>query len=183
MDARRRAAHLRVVKVLLQRLFDHLFWADQLALAAVREGGERSGTSRALLAHVLGAEHVWLSRLEDRPSIVGVWPELTVDECARLAADLRVAFQSFLDAQDERSLARSVHYRNSAGAEFDSRVDDILTHVALHGAYHRGQVALALRQEGARPNPTDYIAFIRGAPTATREDAARFAGPRGERHS
>ena len=66
-----------------------------------------------------------------------------------------------------------MHYRNSAGTAFDSRIDDILMHVAVHGAYHRGQVALSLRQEGVRPNPTDYIAFIRGAPTATREDTAR----------
>ena len=38
----------------------------------------------------------------------------------------------------------------------------------LHGAYHRGQIALLLREGGAEPAPTDYIAFVRGAPAATR---------------
>ncbi|HEU5359182.1 MAG TPA: DinB family protein, partial [Gemmatimonadales bacterium] len=61
-----------------------------------------------------------------------------------------------------------VTYRNSAGLEFTSTVEDILLHVALHGAYHRGQVARALREGGAVPNATDYIAFIRGAPAARR---------------
>lgn len=159
------------MKAILQRLFDHLHWADQLAIAAVRDGAERSGTSRALLAHVLGAEHVWLARLEGRAATVSVWPDCSVDECVTLSAELRAAYAKYLDALDETTLALPVHYRNSAGVAFESRVDDILTHVALHGAYHRGQVALALRQEGARPNPTDYIAFVRGAPAATRDDA------------
>jgi uncharacterized damage-inducible protein DinB len=54
-----------------------------------------------------------------------------------------------------------VHYRNSAGNEFDNTVRDILTHVALHGQYHRGQIARAMRAAGREPVYTDYIGFIR----------------------
>jgi uncharacterized damage-inducible protein DinB len=43
--------------------------------------------------------------------------------------------------------------------------------VALHGAYHRGQIAQLLRQNGAQPAATDYIGFVRGVPAATRHDA------------
>jgi uncharacterized damage-inducible protein DinB len=64
-------------------------------------------------------------------------------------------------------LAREVPYVNSAGAAFVSRVDDILLHVVLHSAYHRGQVSLLMRRSGGTPKPTDYIAFARGAPAAT----------------
>jgi uncharacterized damage-inducible protein DinB len=45
--------------------------------------------------------------------------------------------------------------------------------VALHGAYHRGQIAAALRGAGAVPEPTDFIAFARGSAAATRADAER----------
>ncbi|MFI5245590.1 MAG: DinB family protein [Gemmatimonadales bacterium] len=34
-------------------------------------------------------------------------------------------------------------------------------HVALHGAYHRGQVARIVRGEGGAPQGTDYIFHIR----------------------
>jgi uncharacterized damage-inducible protein DinB len=44
----------------------------------------------------------------------------------------------------------------------------MLTHVTLHGAYHRGQIAASIRAGGDTPTATDYIAFIRGAPAATR---------------
>ena len=36
----------------------------------------------------------------------------------------------------------------------------------MHGSYHRGQVAMLLRQSGAEPLPTDYIVFVRGVPAA-----------------
>jgi uncharacterized damage-inducible protein DinB len=63
---------------------------------------------------------------------------------------------------------------NSAGQAFTSTVEDILLHVCLHGQYHRGQVALLLREAGAAPATTDYIAFARGAPTApSRDEGAR----------
>ena len=54
-----------------------------------------------------------------------------------------------------------------AGASFVTRLDDILLHTMLHGAYHRGQVSLMVRRSGGTPSPTDYIAFIRGVPAAT----------------
>jgi uncharacterized damage-inducible protein DinB len=59
-----------------------------------------------------------------------------------------------------------VHYTNSDGQHFETSVSDILTHVALHGAYHRGQVAHLLRGAGAEPQATDYIQFGRGAPAS-----------------
>ena len=55
---------------------------------------------------------------------------------------------------------------NSAGDEFDSKLSDILLHVALHGAYHRGQVNLLIRTAGGEPSPTEGSAEPTVAPTA-----------------
>ena len=55
----------------------------------------------------------------------------------------------------------SVRYRNSRGEEFHTPVGDLLTHVLMHGAYHRGQIAASVRRAGGEPAATDYIAFTR----------------------
>lgn len=52
-------------------------------------------------------------------------------------------------------------YRSSQGTPFQTSVGDILMHLASHGAYHRGQIALLLRQAGAEPLNTDFITFVR----------------------
>ncbi len=152
----------------LARLVSHLGWADRLAGDALKGAPSAPAHALEIFAHVLGAEHVWLARLRGEPASVAVWPALSVDECARLAAENHRALEAYVRELAPADLSRGVTYRNSAGDQFTSTVEDILLHVCLHGAYHRGQVAIAIRQSGAAPNPTDYIAFVRGAPAATR---------------
>jgi len=42
-----------------------------------------------------------------------------------------------------------------------SRVEDILTHVLFHSAYHRGQIALQMRASALEPAYTDFIHAVR----------------------
>ena len=95
-----------------------------------------------------------------------MWPALPLGQLGSLARMLHRNYKSYLDRLDEAALARVVAYANTAGKPFETSVEDILLHVALHGQYHRGKVNLILRQEGYTPAPTDYIAFIRGVEAA-----------------
>jgi uncharacterized damage-inducible protein DinB len=158
-----------------RRLFAHMEWADGRVLDGLARDPGSDPKSLEYFAHVLGAEEVWLSRIEQRAAQAAVWPTLTLDECAKLAAHIHRGFAALLDRSSEADLARGITYRNSAGAGFTTRLDDILYHVALHGSYHRGQVSLTVRRAGGTPTPTDYIAFVRGAPAATTADSERGA--------
>jgi len=153
---------------MVRRLFAHLEWADRRTLEALRRAEQPPARALEIFAHILGSEHNWLSRLEKRPPSAAIWPTPTVDDCERLMKETHAAWEEFLAACTETELARTVHYANSAGAEFDSRVEDILLHVCLHGANHRGQVNALLRAAGGEPQAGDYIAYVRGAPAATR---------------
>jgi len=155
----------------LRLLVDHMAWADERVLVSLRQPGVPQ-RALDLYAHVLGAEHVWLTRLEQRPRTVAVWPVMSLNECAQLADENTRAFRAYVERLTSDDLRRTVHYRNSAGDEFDNAVEDILMHVAMHGSYHRGQISLLVRDAGGEPQPTDYIAFMRGSPAATRASAA-----------
>ncbi len=150
------------------RLFDHLCWADHKVLESLRSARNAPAKALELYAHVLGAEHVWLSRIKGVAPELAVWPSLTLDQCEKIASNNCDAFAIIVTALTPDSLARQISYRNSAGASFTSTLEDILTHVGLHGSYHRGQIAMLLRASGETPSPTDYIAFARGSPAATR---------------
>lgn len=157
----------------LTKLISHLAWADDRVLAALRSATTPDSSCLELFAHVLAAEHVWLARLKGETPRHPVWPALSLEECAGLVqANQRdlIAFVGDLTAGD---LSRGITYQNSAGQEFASSIEDILLQVSLHGTYHRGQIAWALRHGGGVPMPTDYIAFVRGSPAATR-DAGRL---------
>ncbi|MMZ69323.1 DinB family protein [compost metagenome] len=65
-------------------------------------------------------------------------------------------------AVNDGKLKEQIHYRTSNGESFATSIEDILTHVALHGSYHRGQIAASLRMAEIAPPATDYIFFVRG---------------------
>jgi len=144
----------------IKRLFAYDAWANARALESLK--GARSPASIAPLAHLLVSEKIWLMRLRgEGTSAVNKSPELSHAECASLFEELRAGFASYLDSLGEDGLDSLLTYRNFKGAEFRTPVGEILTHVAVHGAYHRGQVAKSLRAEGRAPADTDYITFAR----------------------
>jgi uncharacterized damage-inducible protein DinB len=152
-----------------RKLYKHVAWADALVLQSLRAAHAVLKKDQDLYSHILGSEHVWLSRIKGTTAQVAVWPSLTLDEAERLAGQNVTAFNEVISGLTEEGRETPVTYRNSAGEQFISTLEDILTHVSLHGAYHRGQIAASIRAAGDVPSPTDYIAFARGAPAATRK--------------
>ena len=150
----------------LKKLVEHMAWADEAALAALRDAPGSDARGLVFYGHVLGAEATWLARILGRPSDVAIWPTLSLDEAEALAARNAADFRALIAPLSADDLAREIQYRNSAGREFRSTLEDILLHVALHGSYHRGQVSLVVRGGGGEPVATDYIAFVRGVPAA-----------------
>lgn len=149
------------------RLFKHLEWADARVLASLRAAHNPQQRNLELYAHVLGSEHVWLSRINGTAARAAVWPTLTLDECEKVGKENVDAYNYLVSALTPESLRKPITYKNSAGDQFTSTIEDILTHVTMHGAYHRGQIAASIRASGDTPSATDYIAFVRGAPAAT----------------
>lgn len=144
---------------LLEQLYQHTWWAHDAIVAAVRREAPDAETMR-LLAHIVAAEHLWLSRIDGIKPRVAVWPTLSLDQISELEAENRTRFRDLLERPDD-TRQRRVRYRNSAGNDFENNVEEILTHVALHGHYHRGQIARVMRGAGREPVYTDYIGFIR----------------------
>jgi uncharacterized damage-inducible protein DinB len=152
------------VLVEVRRLWDHARWADQRLLAAFDQNEGEPPEAWREFAHVIGTAETWLARIEGRAPAVPIWPAGA--EVGSAVATVHAGYAAYLGQLTEDGLDRTFQYRNSAGQEFSNTVLDVLFHAALHGQYHRGKVNLLLRQAGRSPIPTDYIAFIRGAPAA-----------------
>ena len=143
----------------LTRLLRYDAWANAETLASVR----RSPSPKALrwMAHIIGAEFVWMGRLTDSPSPLEVWPNLDADGCEARLTELALMWPSYLAEVGLDGLSREIGYRNSKGELWTSTVADVLTHIVTHSAYHRGQIAAEIRSTGAEPAYTDYIHAVR----------------------
>lgn len=136
-----------------ERLFAYDDWANREEVSRLREIGAPAEALR-LLNHIIGTQWVWIARLRSKEPRMAVWPELTLDAVEKELGDLRVAWR---DIWNRAIQGRSIEYRNTRGEKHTSRVDDVLMHVLMHGAYHRGQIATVVRQGGVTPAYTDYI--------------------------
>jgi uncharacterized damage-inducible protein DinB len=155
------------MKAHITRMIRSMFWADRQVFGAVRDCPAAQNDGLPLLAHLLAAEHIWLARLEGRQARHPPWRKLTLTECEARANDNGAGYAAFAAGLGETELGRAVRYRNTKGEEFATPVIDILTHVVIHGGYHRGQIAKALGRAGVQAVNTDYITFARSVEPAS----------------
>lgn len=146
----------------ISRLFEYNAWATPRVIASIESlEGDRQAALRPL-SHLLIAEHVWLMRLRGKDTqSVNLAPEFSLEECKALEEENRKGYADYMASLSDDSLQSTITYKNSKGDEFTTPVKDVLTHVAFHGAYHRGQASSAVRRAGGAPQNTDYITFFR----------------------
>jgi len=145
----------------LRRQFAYDEWANREVLAALRASSHPTARPLQLLAHILSAERLWLERIQKQPQALPVWPDFSFDHCDAQISDLSVRWREFLGQLTPTALSQAVAYKNSKGEPWTSTVLDILTHVVLHSAYHRGQIASVMRAAGETPAYTDFIYAVR----------------------
>lgn len=155
----------------IRQLYEFNRWANGRILEAAaaldpepfdRDLGSSFPSVRATLAHILGAEWIWLSRWNGTsPTAPPAWP---LDDVASLRArwtEVEAGQAALLAALTEDRLDQVIDYRNLAGEPYRSPLWQMLRHVVNHSSYHRGQVTTMLRQLGAAAPATDLILYFR----------------------
>ena len=146
----------------LRQLFDYDYWANQAALRSIATLNPTPDRVLNVAGHIVGAQRVWLGRLEgpgDAPP--APWPLMSLDEATAAIAEMHQRWKSFFGNLQPERLNEDLVHRNSKGAEFRAPVRDVLMQLVVHGAYHRGQIAAAVREAGGTPSSTDYITYVR----------------------
>jgi len=150
---------------------DYDRWANRLVLDAVarlepdqftRAMGSSFSSVRDTLVHAMWAEWLWLERWEghspqdsfdpgDFPTLASVrarWEEI---EARR---------DHFLGRLQSGMEQRRQSYVNARGERWEYALGQMMQHLVIHSAYHRGQVVTLLRQLGAATPTTDYLVFL-----------------------
>jgi uncharacterized damage-inducible protein DinB len=167
----RKEQRLMMTPEQIRPLFAYDSWANERSLNAcaaltpeqfTRDLGSSFRSIRDTLAHISGAQWIWVERLNGRSPSALPAPDACPDLAAVRARWSEVAGEllAFVNGASAADLERVVEYRTSHG-DYRTPVWQILQHLANHGTYHRGQVTTMLRQLGAKPVSTDLIAFYR----------------------
>jgi uncharacterized damage-inducible protein DinB len=146
----------------LRHLFEYDYWANQVALRTVATLNTPPERVLNVAGHIVGAQRVWLGRLEgagDPPP--APWPLMSLEEANAAVTEMHQRWSSYFGNLVPERLDEDLVHRNTKGAEFRVPVRDVLMQLVVHGAYHRGQIAAAVREAGGMPSSTDYITYVR----------------------
>jgi uncharacterized damage-inducible protein DinB len=157
---------------LARQLFAYDAWANRRSFEAcatlapeqfTRDLGSSFPSVRDTLAHIVGAQFVWLERFHGRVP-PGLLPAADFPDLASLTErsnEIQQGLTDYVDGLSAQDLVETFEYRDLKGRAHSNVRWQTLQHLANHGTYHRGQVATLLRQLGVKPVSTDLIAFYR----------------------
>ena len=156
----------------IKELFVYNYWARDRQLEAcatlnneqfLRSLGNSFPSLRDTMAHLLGAEWIWLERWRGRspqglPSATD-YPTLAALKEAWRPVELGV--RDYLGGLTAETYSSRLSFTNAKGETWTYPVWRSLLHVSNHQTYHRGQVTMFLRQLGVSPPALDVTAADR----------------------
>ena len=147
-------------------IFAYNRWANRRLLAAAsllppeefnRDLHASFGSVRGTLLHILWGERRWLRFWQDGSFMPDAVPEDFPDPAALEAgwASLEQDQQLFEAGLTDELLAAPRRVWDN-----EYTLGELVQHLLNHSTYHRGQVALLLRQLGQSPPASDYRLFL-----------------------
>jgi len=142
------------------KLFAYDRWDNGEALRVMGAFTDPPERAVKLIAHIVGTQYVWWSRMTGEASAVPVWPDWDLRRTSAMGEEIGERWRE-IATRGEEFLAAGFTYKNTKGEQWTSRNDDVMMHVVMHGAYHRGQIAALVRASGHEPPYTDYVQATR----------------------
>jgi uncharacterized damage-inducible protein DinB len=154
----------------LQQLYDYSYSANAKLFVVMNQLTPEQFTQpvagsyeslRNTLVHILSAEWGWLDRCGGPPRGEKLKPEdyPTLDSVIVVWARVEAHVRAFLSGLTDEDVTRPVEFVIGAGPKQSLSLGDLMTHGFVHGAHHRGQIALLLRMLGVVPGNVDYLFY------------------------
>lgn len=142
------------------KLYRYNAWSNKRVLGALEQQNVTDEKILMLMSHVMAAQLLWLHRILGLPAPdVELWKRYSIDRLKELSEEGSIRWLQFIEGQDDFN--RPLRYHNYVGQSFENNIEHIMIHTVNHATYHRGQVALLMRERGYEPINTDFITYDR----------------------
>ena len=146
------------MKAYFKQLFEHEYWANLKVLETLIIANEPPQRAIEIFSHTIATQRIWFDRINGNKNEPKIWELFDSSIMLEL---LEINFADLSKLLDNQDINQLIAYQNSKGEHHTNTINQILTHLALHAAYHRGQVTLLLKNQVDNLPTTDYIFYIR----------------------
>ena len=157
----------------VRELFAYNTWATRRifeALASLPPGDytrdlkSSFASIHATLAHIVGADRLWLARWRGESGVGMLKGEdvPSLAELRKLWEKVEAERTQFLAGLQDDDLTREIVVKPSGGGQqYVHRLLETLQHAVDHSSYHRGQIVTMMRQVNVKPPSTGLIGYCR----------------------
>ncbi|GGD59763.1 hypothetical protein GCM10011514_24660 [Emticicia aquatilis] len=146
------------MKEYFKQIFEHEHWANLKVLESIICASETPQRAIEIFSHTIAAQRIWLDRINGNVTELKVWEVFDKEIMLELLEINYTDINKIINTQDFEQL---IAYKTTTGQHFTSTINQILSHLALHASYHRGQVVILLKGKVETLPATDYILYIR----------------------
>jgi len=116
-----------------------------------------------LFAHIIAARRLWLGRMGVLPMPDGPLfaKNTNLGQLIQEAEVVESTWDELYGRLTDEEVLKAFDYTSIDDKPFRNSVEDVLTQLFGHSWYHRGQIALLVRQAGGEPAITDFIYWCR----------------------
>jgi uncharacterized damage-inducible protein DinB len=148
------------MKEFFLKWYQYNAWANRRVIGCLERQMVSDEKILSVFGHLMAANFIWLNRIKDLPkSRYELWGAYDLIELRKMVEEADESWMNFIHSTE--NFDRLMKYRNYVGDYFENNVQQIMIHLVNHGTYHRGQVAMLLRQKGFEPVNTDFITYDR----------------------
>jgi uncharacterized damage-inducible protein DinB len=142
------------------KLFQYNAWANRRLVACLERQHVKDEKILRIFGHLVCAQLIWYNRFKDLPkSKLELWGNYSLAELKEISEEAARSWLAFVD--EEEFFDRVLKYTNYVGDYYETNIRDLMAHLVNHCTYHRGQVALMLREKGFEPTNTDFVTYDR----------------------
>jgi uncharacterized damage-inducible protein DinB len=164
---------MSVATDLVRRLYDYHRWSNRrlfeearaLGADVDRDMGKQwsAPTVKGMLAHVYGADWIWLSRFKGTsPTRLPDGSDFaTLDDLRDRWDALEREQQVFVESLTDADFERMLDFSDTAGRPGRLPLGGLLQHVVNHATHHRSELATMITILRASPPPTDLVVYLR----------------------
>ncbi|HTR63272.1 MAG TPA: DinB family protein [Candidatus Binataceae bacterium] len=161
----------------LERIFRYKANSNEETLAAIRQFDDASPAKQiaiTVLSHTYAVDRIFAATLTGvshgytsaNPSHLPSLEELS--DAIRASDRWYIDYVSLLD---DAKLAESIDFTFTDGAPGRMSREEMLMHVTIHGAGHRGQIGLLMMQNSIMPPADRFTTYLHAAEASTRRRA------------
>lgn len=160
-----------MIKQTVQMMVDYHYWSHRRVWDYILRLSDEQftqalsysvGSIHEQVVHSMGAEHVWLTRLQGHGEPMLQVADYPTRDAIRTRWDqLETDFKAYLASLSDADFERVVTFTTSRGETFQHTVAEIVLHVVNHGTDHRSQTLAMMYTLGAETTWHDLIGYLR----------------------